>query len=137
MTEGIIKIVKGTRMDTETRFRVGHGNAFLCRDMYSVSYALKNSMQSRGWTRKRVSKLDMEMCFRVGTYTLRVMHSKNLCSQKDGLGNVFPCLTWKCVSLSGQVNCDLCIPKICAVKRMDTETCFRVGPRYVFPCQDK
>ena len=46
MTEGIIKVVKGTRTDTETCFHVGHGNAFPCRDVYFVSYALKNSMQS-------------------------------------------------------------------------------------------
>ncbi len=90
------------RMDTETCFQVGHGNVFPCWDIYSESYALKKSVQSEGWTWKRVSVSDMEMC-----------------------------------SLLGQVNCDLCIPKICAVKRMDTETCFRVGPRYVFPCQDK
>ncbi len=70
MTEGKIKVAKGTRTDMETCFRVRHGNAFLCRDVYSESYALKNSMQSRAWTRKHVSCSDMEMCFRVGTCTL-------------------------------------------------------------------
>ncbi len=101
MTEGIIKKVQGTRTDTEMRFRVGHGNAFLCQEEPSVSSA-----------------------------------PKNLCSQKDGLGNAFPCWTRKCVPVSGRVVYKLCTQKICAVKRMEPETCLRIGHGNVIPCLD-
>ncbi len=96
------KLCAVKRMDTETRFRVGHGNVFPCRDMYSVSYALKKSVQSNGWTRKRVSVSDTEMCFRVGTSSLCIVHSKNQCSQEDGHGNAFPCRTRICVCREGR-----------------------------------
>ena len=61
MTEGKIKEVQGTRTDTETHFRVGHGNAFPCQEEPSVSGALKKSVQSKGWTRKHVYVLDTEL----------------------------------------------------------------------------
>jgi len=132
LTEGIIKVVKGTRTDTETRFHVGHGNAFpcwhvlceLCTQKLNAVHGHRNVFPCR--TQKCVSvsvrvlceictqkhnaikSMDTETCFRVGH------------------GIVFPCrdMYFVSYSLKKSVKSKGWTRKRVSVS--DKEICFRV-----------